>query len=190
MLHFIYTGNYTPNTTLAPGTTQYWMQFLEVAIVAEKYELYSLKDKALEYLQQPLEAGNKIGARKRVQVAIRASQDRGFDQVIGTIITGLCDGDFVRCIRQPAFRKMLRGRPQIRDPLCERHIMQLVKVPEFIKMLDDDAKLAVKCVQAMAQHHDNSHARCSGLPPIEIEDDDSGDEMAAPSDPLKMQEPE
>ena len=171
MFRYIYTSVYTPTAMATIGTPiLYWMQFLKVAMVAEKYEIHSLKNIALSYLRTP---GFEIelNVRHRVHLAITAATGLKARRTIDELIITLCDANFVDCYREADFRTMLQGCPYARDSLCEKHILQMVKVPEFITMLQRDGMLGARYIQYMAAHHERSHGRCAHTAPVVIVDE-------------------
>lgn len=144
MLRYIYTSVYP-----IPAGTPGWQQHLELAIVADKYGLLFLKDMALERLENThLVSGTAEALNFIVRVG---SEFPGKTERIERLVEKHCDARFKECFQDSRFRDMLKSNGEFRDRLCLKHVGELIDLPEFEAMLEDERKLAVKLLKAVVK---------------------------------------
>lgn len=128
----------------------YWMDTLELAIVADKYCLPTLSQLVADHLEglaseraPDLEDEQKLALFKLLATS-------GFgSKATDSFVLKLCwtIQTFRNCLMDEHFRILLGQRLALRDKLCSEHTVEALDVPEFRSLLRSDDSLAMKCLK-------------------------------------------
>jgi len=125
----------------------------KVAIVADKYGITSLRDKAFRAI---LFHRGSMSVSWVANLTTRIVADIGPQKALDDFVLCMTEDHFTGCYRFEAFRECLTKVPQARDTLCEEHIVELMDIPEFRTELAASGERAVLYLQYFVDHHKRS----------------------------------
>ena len=125
----------------------------KVAIVADKYGITSLRDKAFRAI---LFHRRSMSVSWVANLTARMVADIGPQKALDDFVLRMTEDVFAQCYRWEEFLECLTKVPQLRDTLCEEYIGELMQMVEFRTELAADGERAVLYLQYFADHHERS----------------------------------
>lgn len=143
MLRFLYGFPYALDKTPADDTQQTWERHLNVAIVADKYDLPDLEKFAFDACT--VDIRNRDSQDVDVSHLIKRAADyHDRSGALSGVTLGVVNAQFVSLFPKTDVQAWLADRPEDREALMVSHFDELMKTETFREMLRTDGEMALR----------------------------------------------